>query len=244
MADLEKRLEKEQELLALLMMIFAGDDTITWALTTPSPLRMVNRITELGIPDQLAATAHQQVGDFLREVEFLNDPPELYDYAGTLAERHTFDLANRFASHHEKWLQKRAEAERTGGPVPGLDDLYSDGRARREAATTLTQLVSDTEVQGADFLGSRYGIKIRRTWELDPWSNWCENCMLLSGKVERDWRRIYDGMPPRHPNCRCFVHNRRVYATADDNFSDPGILRDRGTPLMHPMTPEFSRVGR
>lgn len=211
MADIERREDYEEEFLAILLLIFATEPMGFWVNEAPSPrtmMRLLDRTPILGLADKVA---RQHTVEYLQELEWDNTPAfqRIAAESTWIALQYQWLLASRLADAHRDWLNERYVAGKTGDPLPGVADIYTEAMAKREAVTGLTTYVSQIEDAGKDFLERVYDLKTVRYWERDPRSNTCKACFELSGLAEKEWRDIFDGMPPRHPHCRCFVRNVR-----------------------------------
>ena len=209
MADLENREQYEDEMIAILLLIFATDTPFFWESNPASPRMMYDRISQSGIGDIVGEVSTVSSKNLLDEIDFRHNRTyqDLAEMSEWNAEKYMWDLAKRMAQAHKRWQRKQEVAKRSGEEAPGFEDLYTDSDAKREAITGLSNLISDTEDEGIEFLVDMHGIRVVRYWERDRRSNTCEACWELAGLKEEDWREIFDDTPPRHPNCRCWMQN-------------------------------------
>ena len=214
MADLEKREDREQELMALLLVVFASETMPFWTVENVGSEEIYERMQEVGVDKVLQSTSVDQSDAFFQEIEWSKPKVNAQDMMDALikkADHRAQEIADRMAKRLEDWKVKRSIALQLGEESPSIDSIYTETQAEREAITSLTQIVSDSEMMSRDYLWVNHDVIIQSFWTLDRHSNWCKQCMSLAGLNESEWRMIWDGVPPRHPNCRCSISHSQVY---------------------------------
>lgn len=211
MADLEKREEYEEELMFLLLMIWASEGTLFWTNRMPSIRWFADRIRKKGLTRLADDVVRRQTQDFLNEIQWDGDRKPLATGLDMIGEEFEIELAKRLANTHKSWIEKRFEAEREGIDPPTIEEIYTDSNAKREAVTSLTTLVSATEREGRWRLKNQFGVETYALWELDPRSNWCKVCLGLAKTPESIWSLQFPKGPPAHPNCACFISTSMLY---------------------------------
>lgn len=202
--------------MSLILILWESEGASYWAFSTPTIRTFSERFRRIGMSDVLARIAKEQSREFAREVDFPLNIDPMIRRSSVVAEQVEFGIAWRLAKAHRDWISKRAKARRVGDDIPTIADLYTLPDAKRESITSITELVSATELDGRDYLSEHHGIEVETYWTLDPQSNWCPICLALADTPEREWSIEFPKGPPAHPNCRCFLTHSRIYSNEDD----------------------------
>lgn len=211
MPELKGREKDEQELAALLLLLFASEDMPFWLADLRAPDWFATRLRNLRLQDRLLGISIRARQTMLAELRVEVDRILLDRRMATLTDFYRHDLASRLAHRHAAWLRQLQEEARererrrqAGEDVPEPDgpkpeDIYGDAFARREAASAITDWVSQTEFETADEIARIHGKTLEAIWqtEADP----CPICAELSGKPASHWRKKFPRGPKAHPNC-------------------------------------------
>ncbi|MEM1225917.1 MAG: hypothetical protein AAGJ40_09470 [Planctomycetota bacterium] len=210
MADVTDREKREQEFLALLLVLWPNESPHYWLTTPPSINAFTQRIRRQGITDLVRDVTVRQSQDFLDEIEWDRPRVDVFSGLDIVTEVFEHELGRRLANHHADWVREYRTAEREGNELPDLADLYTKNDAKREAITSLSTVASRAEIFGKNRIKDLYDESIASIWQLDPFSNVCPICMGLAGTPERIWRKEFPGGPPAHPNCRCHISHSLI----------------------------------
>ncbi len=223
MADVNKRLEKEKALIALLLIYWLLLEEEEWLDETPSAFESYRRMEEAGLVDYFDDLAKGHTETFLDEIEIdqTNLRTEILEAVPFVRDSYVNNFANKLARSHETFRRKYNEQQQRmrSGDRSRIKDIVpqKEWQMKRDAITSVSDITGDIEVYGKDYLESRHGIEIHGVWNLDPWSNWCETCMSLSGTGQHIWSAQFPYGPPAHDNCRCHVAWTRIYENGDSD---------------------------
>ena len=218
MPGLQRRNEREKEMMAILLLIFATEDMGFWLSDEVTPQWFEQRLRDRGIQDRLMSTSIQARDQLLRdlnvEIEAENDLRKMRQRA----EFYRHDLAGRLARRHREWLDqhRRQQAEtarrrQAGEPVddtpdPTHDDIYPQSWAEREVETTVTEWVTQTETEAARQVEAQTGRTLVAVWKTRPHlssTGPCPICRPLDGTTKESWPPQFPDGPPAHPRCVC-----------------------------------------
>jgi hypothetical protein len=121
-------------------------------------------------------------------------------------ERELFDtLQNR----HTTQTQKQAERDRAVEVEPEVEHppvaVFDEADAERISVTTVTEVNSQGEMDGAKDVETRVGTRLVGIWTTEPGA--CKVCAPLDGTIV-GWSKEFPNGPPAHPRCRCSLQWR------------------------------------
>jgi hypothetical protein len=211
MAELKDREKDEQELTLLLLLLFASNDMEFWLSGYQTPQWFEGRLRQLGLQERLLNTSIRAREGMLKELRRDIEFSQLDRRITQVADVYTHDIAGRLSKRHtewyDEWIGKTNEYNwrlRRGESVPGLpqpkpSDIYGDNYARRESASTVTDVVSETEINAAREVERQHGTRVTAIWrtEADP----CPICESMRNQPQEVWSRRFPKGPKAHPNC-------------------------------------------
>jgi len=112
-------------------------------------------------------------------------------------EQYREDLYRRFEGRWSSDYQKKEAGEEP--------KEFGESDAERDAVTSTTEIHSVGEMDGGKDVESRTGKRLIAVWRVYPGA--CPICAPLDGTT-REWRTVFPGGPPGHPNCRCALEWR------------------------------------
>lgn len=216
MPELKNREKEEREITAILLLIFASEDTAFWLDGPREPQWFERRLQDTSLTSRFQSMSRRVQDQMLRELrrEVLRAP--IAERAARLAEFYKYDVAGRMSRRHAEWLakyeaeQRQAERDRKSGKPPKgepyqptIDDIYPKTWAEREAASTITDWVSEIEMTTGRAVESTHGIELIAYWKTEPGA--CPICEPLDGLPMSAWSKTFPKGPKAHPNCRCWL---------------------------------------
>lgn len=107
------------------------------------------------------------------------------------------------------WEVFRNRADKDQAKKDAGEDVkeFEQGDADRIAATELTKVQSNAEMDGEQDVFRSIGTPLVAVWRVEPGA--CPICSPLDGTT-REWRRVFPDGPPGHPNCRCHLEWREI----------------------------------
>lgn len=212
MAEVESREEWERKVL-LILLVIVGDEPMTRLVAGPlTPSDFYDRLVQ--------KNAHKIVGDlvnrgsqaFLREVgvDPTTDRAALDARLNDIVEKKLWEMADRMAARHRKWLDERTEAEARGDRPPFKKDLLPETDATSGAVTAVTEIVTAAELASREVIKITEGVRVDSVWQTEADSLVCPVCSPLHNRPESVWAVKFPGGPPGHPNCRCELRHRRI----------------------------------
>ena len=211
MPELKNRDKDEQEIAAILLLMFASEDMDFWLSGFKPPQYFQSKLAETSLDDRLRSMSRRAQDQMLRELrrEILRAP--LAERMGRMAEFYEAEIAVRLARRHADWLQnheaemRQLERDRRAGRAvvepepPTFDDIYPKTWAEREAASTVTDWVSQTEILTGDTIEDTHGIALEAFWMTEPGA--CPICEPLNRQPRAEWSKKFPKGPKAHPNC-------------------------------------------
>jgi hypothetical protein len=209
--ELKNRTKEEQEIAAILLLMFASEDMDFWLSGFHSPQYFQGRLAETTLSERFRSISRRAQDQMLRDLrrEVLRAPVD--DRMRRMAEFQEAEIAIRLARRHAEWLQKLEEEQRQrdrdireGKEVdepdePRIEDIYPKSWADREAASTVTDWVSQTEIFTGDVIEDTHGIKLEAFWMTEPGA--CPICEPLDRTPRAEWSKKFPRGPKAHPNC-------------------------------------------
>ncbi len=182
MPDLPTRQQREKEMAIAIFLLFQAGDF------SPDELAAA-------VVPTLAAT-HAEAAAQLAELQGLvASPAEIQEKSQQWAENHGLALGAEVVQTTESGLlQGKSRAE-----------MLSRDRASMIAATEVTRAVTVGESLILVMLLAETGKELIPVWYTEMDARVCPICAPLHGTGPPTWRRIAEGGPPAHPNCRCHL---------------------------------------
>jgi hypothetical protein len=223
--ELKNRGKEEKEIAAILLLMFASEDMDFWLSGFRSPQYFQSRLAETSLGDRFRSISRRAQDQMLRELrrEVMRAP--LAERMERMAEFQQAEIAIRLARRHSDWLQqleaeaRQRERDRRAGreviepDAPEFEDIYPQSWADREAASTVTDWVSQTEIFTGDTIEDTHGIKLEAYWMTEPGA--CPICEPLDNTPRAEWSKKFPRGPKAHPNCRCWLDWREVLNPED-----------------------------
>ena len=211
MPELKNRDKEEQEIAAILLLMFASEDLDFWLSGFHSPQYFQGRLADTTLGERFRSISRRAQDQMLRDLrrEILRAPVD--DRMRQMAEFQEAEIAIRLARRHAEWLQQFEEEQRQrdrdireGKEVNEpddvrIEDIYPKSWADREAASTVTDWVSQTEIFTGDVIEDTHGIKLEAYWMTEPGA--CAICEPLDRQPREVWSKRFPRGPKAHPNC-------------------------------------------
>lgn len=108
-----------------------------------------------------------------------------------------------------------------------VEEILGPKSIERTAVTEVSNAVTDASEAAMD----AQGLKTEQDyWHTVADVRVCHRCSPLNGKPRSVWQAKYDGGPPAHPNCRCWIgYENEASPTGDHQLTtDQFIRRLRG----------------
>jgi len=193
----EERSQDEEELAALLLLVWATFSAGTWTTSTFTARDFRALLANNGaerLIDRIVAAARTRF-----ETETGVVPQQASSVQQTaIRERYLDRLAGRLA---EKQANLPPIVNKTALPdspvVPGLP--IADHESTTEAVTSVTEIVSLAELE----MANRALQPVEAFWITEPVA--CPICYPLHGTSRSTWSIKFADGPPAHPNCRCHL---------------------------------------
>ena len=212
MAEVESREEWERKVLLILLVII-GDEPLTRLAAGPmTPGDFYNRLIQKNARKIVGDLVQNGSQAFLREVgaDPTAERPGLDARLGDLVDQKLWEIADRMATRHRKWLEERAQAEARGDVPPYKKDLLPEANAGGLAVTSVTEIVTAAELAAREHLKIVEGVRTDSVWKTESDSLVCPVCSPLHNQPESVWAAKFPAGPPAHPRCRCELSHRQV----------------------------------
>lgn len=211
MPELKNRTKEEQEIAAILLLIFASEDMSFWLGGYREPQWFEARLQESPLTSRFRSMSRRAQDQMLREMrrEVLRTP--INERMGQRSEFYKYEIAGRMAKRHAEWLEgfeaeqrSREQDRRSGKKVkepedPTVEEIYPPAWAEREAASTVTDWVSETEIVTGGVIEDTHKIALQAYWQVEPGA--CPICEPLGGQPREVWSKTFPRGPKAHPNC-------------------------------------------
>lgn len=202
----EERESVEEELAAILLLIWASQLAAVWATEQRTAAEFRRMLEEAGAPQVVDRVIGRSAENFAAEVGGPAQPMRPQDMVA-LRERYLDELATRMAQRQVAYAREYADArlhhDRTTIGVFEPPEPYSEAQAVTEAVTSVTTVVSQTEREGARNRSNDAGISLHPFWVTEPGA--CKICQPLHNRGKEAWGARFPDGPPAHPNCRCHL---------------------------------------
>jgi hypothetical protein len=213
--ELKNRAKEEQEIAAILLLMFVENDIEFWLNGFRTPQWFERRLAETTLTSRFRSISRRAQDQMLRDLrrEVLRTP--INERMDQMADFYRYDMARRLAGRHMEWLRKVEEEERQRQrdreagkeieepPQPKIEDIYPKAWADREAASTVTDWVSETEITTGGVIEDTHDTRLEAYWMTEPGA--CEICEPLNYQPRSVWSRKFPRGPKAHPNCRCWL---------------------------------------
>jgi hypothetical protein len=207
MADIDQRLDNEEKLILLLLLLWRSQAIPWWFNAPPSMKLFEQKIKQSGVPGLVNQITTKQLNLFLDEVGWQGDRSEFYRRLRLVNDSVLSNMARKMADRHASWQIDPASRL--------AQEVVPEWEIRRDVITDLSGVASKVELGTREYLANRHQIVVETYWKLDPLSNWCDTCLSLANTHQSIWSRQFPGGPPAHPNCRCYLGHHRVLSSVD-----------------------------
>jgi len=201
MADIDNRTKIEAEFRNSLMPVFRSAQK---SAASGSDLNYTDLAVDIaGAAEESIRKAHVAIFLLLMSQEWV-------DFSGMqlMADQMAASYSSNAAAAIGKTVADNIRNDLASGTLP--DVVFDVNRADRIAQTEVTRAVTSGGKQAKSILAST-GKKLIARWRVQevspgkPDDRVDDICRPLNRLLEPEWRQIYNGMPPRHVNCRCYV---------------------------------------
>lgn len=216
MPDLDNRKQHEDELAALLLLLFRqyGSEALSYLTTgVRLPASFYDRLqvdANQILRDKLSQIAVESSDQLAAHLSGEEVRPQAIQASSKWAEQRAGELSKQLSDTIEEQISEATSSaeelsaeEASQSIQDSLEEIFSPERAEVNAVTNSTEAISAGEQSTARAMRKEFpDVSIRAIWRIEDASA-CPICLDLDGEEEEVWEIYYPNGPPAHPNCRC-----------------------------------------